>query len=62
VRVATAALAADIWDILESLSASPGRSLELRSEKPVPEAPVPGTMKPKPPRGRKLNEAEGSEK
>jgi hypothetical protein len=33
VRVATAALAADIWDILISLSAGPGRALHLRTEK-----------------------------
>jgi len=51
VRVATAALAADIQDIIESLST--GRALQFRTEKAVADAGATGTAQPKPARGRR---------
>lgn len=50
VRVATAALAADIEDILESLST--GRALQFRTEKSKAEPGAAGTPQSRPPRGR----------
>jgi hypothetical protein len=60
VRVATAALAADIEDVLESLST--GRALQFRAEKSKPEPGVVDTPQSKPPRGRQPRKAEGEQK
>jgi len=51
VRVATAALAADIWDILDNLSAGQGRALHLRTEKAGPDGAGPAARQDRTPIG-----------